>query len=358
MSLTGFHRLRIADRRQETAEAVSLAFEVPEGLRAVFAFRPGQYLTLRCHIGGHEVRRAYSICSAQESGEVRVAVKHVSDGVFSGHASSVLRVGDEIEVMAPEGRFGYRPDGAVCGVYLGVAAGSGITPILSIMASILAVEAGSRFVLLYGNRSTAGILFRSVLEDLKDRYLDRLVVVHALSREAQDIAALNGRLDGAKLRGLLPGLLEARGIAQAFVCGPAEMLDEVPGVLVELGVLAARIQVERFTSTVAHGVRRAAVATADEAAVAVATIIHDGATHDVAVAAGETVLDAALRAGLDLPWSCHGGMCSTCRARVTAGGVRMAVNFSLEAWETEAGYALTCQSHPTTARLVVDYDNI
>ena len=357
MSLTGFHRLRIADRRQETAEAVSLAFEVPERLRAVFAFRPGQYLTLRCDIDGKQVRRAYSICSGAGDGEVRVAIKHVSDGVFSSHANAVLLAGDEIDVMAPEGRFGYRPDGAVCGVYLGVAAGSGITPILSIMASILAVEAASRFVLLYGSRNTAGILFRSVLEDLKDRYLDRLVVVHALSREAQDVAALNGRLDGAKLRALAPGLVDARGIAQAFVCGPAEMLDELPGVLVELGMAAERIQVERFTSSVALGVRLVAAVKADDAAVAIATIIHDGASHDVPMAAGETVLDAALRAGLDLPWSCHGGMCSTCRARVTAGGVRMDANFSLEKWETEAGYALTCQSHPTTARLVVDYDH-
>ena len=352
MSLSQFHRLRISDRRQETAEAVSLAFEVPEGLREVFRFRPGQYLTLRCRIGGEEVRRAYSICSADE---VRVAIKHVPEGVFSGHANTILRAGDEVEVMAPEGRFGHVPDPIVAGVYLGVAAGSGITPILSILSSILAVEAGSRFVLLYGSRNTAGILFRSVLEDLKDRYLDRLVVVHALSREAQDVSALNGRLDGVKLRGLVPGLVEAGAVAQAFVCGPGGMMDEVPGVLAALGVAAARVQVERFAPVGDGGVGVVAV---DEAAVAVATVIHDGASHEVKVAEGETVLDAALRAGLDLPWSCHGGMCSTCRARVTEGAVRMAVNFSLEAWETEAGYALTCQAHPVTARLVVDYDHV
>ena len=352
MSLSLFHRLRISDRRQETAEAVSLAFEVPAGLREVFRFRPGQYLTLRCWIEGQEVRRAYSICSAED---VRVAIKHVPEWVFSGHANTVLQAGDEIEVMAPEGRFGYVADPCVAGVYLGVAAGSGITPILSILSSILATEAGSRFVLLYGSRSTGTILFRSVLEDLKDRYLDRLVVVHVLSREAQDVSALNGRLDGAKLRGLVPGLVEAGAVEQAFVCGPAEMLDEVPGVLAALGVAAARIQVERFAAV---GVGRVRVVTMDAVAVAVATVIHDGASHDVPVAEGETVLDAALRAGLDLPWSCHGGMCSTCRARVTEGGVRMAVNFSLEAWETEAGYALTCQAHPTTSRLVVDFDHI
>ena len=354
MSLSLFHRLRIADRRPETAEAVSLAFEVPESLREVFRFRPGQYLTLRCRIGGEEVRRAYSICSADE---VRVAIKHVPDGVFSGHANTVLQAGDEIEVMAPEGRFGYAPDPAVAGVYLGVAAGSGITPILSIMTAILDGEAGSRFVLLYGSRNTAGILFRSALEDLKDRYLGRLVVVHALSREAQDVAALNGRLDGAKLRALVPGLVGGGRVDQAFVCGPEGMMDEVPGVLAALGVAAERIQVERFTAGAASGVRLVSAKAADEAAVAVATIIHEGASLEVRVAEGETVLDAALRAGLDLPWSCHGGMCSTCRARVIEGGVRMAVNFSLEAWETEAGYALTCQAHPTTSRLVVDYDH-
>ncbi len=349
-----FHTLRIADRRQETDEAVSLAFAIPEALRGDFAFRPGQYLTLRATLGGEEVRRAYSICAGLDDGELRVAVKHVPGGAFSGHANSALRVGDTLEVMPPEGRFGHAPGGGGR-LYLGLAAGSGITPILSILKSVLAREPGSRFILLYGSRSTAQVLFRAELEDLKDRYLDRLTVLHTLSREAQDVAALSGRLDGAKLRALLPGLVEAAAVDQAFVCGPEAMLDELPGVLAELGVAGDRIQVERFTPS---GPRRATAVAQDAPGVAVATIIHEGAQREVPVAEGETVLEAALRAGMDLPWSCHGGMCSTCRARVTEGAVEMAVNFSLEPWETQAGYALTCQARPTTARVVVDYDAV
>jgi ring-1,2-phenylacetyl-CoA epoxidase subunit PaaE len=349
-----FRTLRIADRRQETDEAVSLAFAIPEALREDFAFRPGQYLTLRAVIGGEEVRRAYSICAGVDDGELRVAVKHVPGGAFSGHANSALRVGDTLEVMPPEGRFGHAPGGGGR-LYLGLAAGSGITPILSILKSVLAREPGSRFILLYGSRSTAQVLFRAELEDLKDRYLDRLTVLHTLSREAQDVAALSGRLDGAKLRALLPGLVEAAAVDQAFVCGPEAMLDELPGVLAELGVAGDRIQVERFTPS---GPRRAAAVPQDAPGVAVATIIHEGAQREVPVAEGETVLDAALRAGMDLPWSCHGGMCSTCRARVTEGQVEMAVNFSLEPWEVSAGYVLTCQACPTTARVVVDYDAV
>jgi ring-1,2-phenylacetyl-CoA epoxidase subunit PaaE len=349
-----FHALRIADRRQETDEAVSLAFEIPEALRGDFAFRPGQYLTLRAMLGGEEVRRAYSICAGLDDGELRVAVKHVPGGVFSAHANMALQVGDTVEVMPPEGRFGHAPGGEGR-LYLGLAAGSGITPILSILKSVLAREPGSRFILLYGSRSTAQVLFRGALEDLKDRYLDRLTVVHTLSREAQDVPALNGRLDGPKLRALLPGLVEAAVIDQAFLCGPEAMLDELPGVLAALGVAADRIQMERFTPSAP---RRAVVVAEDAPGVAVATIIHDGARREVPVAEGETVLDAALRAGMDLPWSCHGGMCSTCRARVTEGAVEMAVNFSLEPWEVSAGYVLTCQTRPVLARVVVDYDQV
>ena len=349
-----FHTLRIADRRQETDEAVSLAFEIPMGLREAFAFRPGQYLTLRATLGGEEVRRAYSICAGLDDGELRVAVKHVPGGAFSAHANTALQAGNVLEVMPPEGRFGHDPSGQGR-LYLGLAAGSGITPILSIVKSVLAREPGSRFILLYGSRSTAQVLFRGALEDLKDRYLDRLTVVHTLSREAQDVPALNGRLDGAKLRALLPGLVDTAAIDQAFLCGPEAMLDELPGVLADLGVPEDRIQVERFTPS---GPRRAVVVAQDAPAAAMATIIHDGARREVPVADGETVLDAALRAGMDLPWSCHGGMCSTCRARVTEGQVEMAVNFSLEPWEVSAGYVLTCQARAVTPSVVVDYDQV
>ncbi len=357
MPLT-FVPLRIAEVRQETDDAVSLRFEIPEALRRDFAFRPGQYLTLRTVVDGVDLRRAYSICAGLDDGELRVAIKHVPDGAFSAHANTALHAGDTLEVMPPQGRFGHDPDPTAARLYLGIAAGSGITPILSILKSILSREPASRFVLLYGSRSTARILFRGELEDLKDRALDRLTVVHALSREAQDIAALSGRLGADRLRALLPGLLDPRAIDQAFVCGPAAMLDAVPATLAALGMPAERIQVERFTPASPAPAWRPAPAAATAPPVATATIIHDGASHIVPVAEGETVLDAALRAGLGLPWSCHGGMCSTCRARVTEGTVGMDVNFSLEPWETASGYALTCQAHPTSPHVVVDYDQV
>ncbi len=357
MSLTRFHPLRIADRRQETDDAVSLAFAIPDALRQTFAFRPGQYLTLRVTIGGTEVRRPYSICAGIDDGELRVAIRHVPGGAFSHHANTALTVGDMVEVMPPEGRFGLEP-GASGRLYLGLAAGSGITPVLSILKSVLAREPDSRFILLYGSRSTAGILFRGELEDLKDRFLDRLTVVHTLSREAQDVAALHGRLDGAKLGTLLPGLAAAAAIDQVFICGPTGMAEDLAATLAGMGVPPGRVQVEHFTPATPTGPALALVTPPGAEPAARATIRFEGATQSVPVADGESILDAALRAGIDLPWSCHGGMCSTCRARLTEGTAEMAANFSLEPWETAAGYVLTCQARPTTPRVTVDYDAV
>jgi ring-1,2-phenylacetyl-CoA epoxidase subunit PaaE len=404
----GFHRLRIADLRRETEGAVSLAFAVPADLRETFAFVPGQYLTLRTMLRGEEVRRSYSICAGRDEAELRVAVKHVPGGVFSAYANTVLRTGDVIEVAPPAGRFGaalFDPRGEALGpgatpppsppatgggtegtfppplagvargggpraegrslpgpmeprTHIAIAAGSGITPILSILRSVLAADQASRFVLLYGSRRTADILFREALEDLKDRHLERLSVVHVLSREAQDIAALNGRLDAAKLREVLPTLVRPEAIGHALLCGPAGMIEDAQAVLAALGLPPARIHSERFTAagSVRPTVPPPAVAAA--APHAVATIVHDGATTDVPMMKGERVLDAALRAGLDLPWSCRGGMCSTCRARLLEGQVEMAQNFSLEPWETQAGYVLTCQARPLTPHVRVDYDHV
>jgi ring-1,2-phenylacetyl-CoA epoxidase subunit PaaE len=359
MSGTTFHPLRIAEIRRETADAISIAFEVPETLRPSFAFTPGQYLTLRAKLGDEEVRRSYSICSGADDGELRVGIKHVPDGLFSAHANTALREGETVDVMAPAGRFGVPIDGEAARVHVGIAAGSGITPILSILKTVLAREPNSHFILLYGSRSTAGIMFRETLEDLKDRYLGRLSVIHVLSREEQDIAVLNGRLDAAKLRALLPASVEPAKIDHLFICGPSTMIDELTVEARALGVATDRIHSERFTDAGAP-VRapRPAKIVVNAPAFATATIIHDGKTNIVPIAEGEPVLDAALRAGLDLPWSCRGGMCSTCRARLTEGHVEMTQNFSLEPWELEGGYVLTCQSHPTTPTLVVDYDQV
>ena len=351
-----FHALRIADLVRETADCVSLAFDIPEALRAEFAFRPGQYLTLRTHRDGEELRRAYSICAGLDDGEVRVAIKRADPGGFSDWANTSLRAGDMIDVMPPEGGFGLVTDPAARRTILAIAAGSGITPVLSIIKSLLMREPGSQVILLYGSRSTANIIFRATLEDLKDQFVERFTLIHVLSRETQDIGVLNGRIDAGKLAALLPGLAEADDIDAAFLCGPTDMLNALPAVLQAWGVPEGRIHTERFTPS---GPRRLAVAVAADApAFATATIIYDGQTRVVPVAAGEAVLDAALRAGMDLPWSCRGGMCSTCRARVIVGAVEMTENFSLEKWETDAGYVLSCQAHPVSGAVTLDYDHV
>ena len=354
--MTQFHPLTITELTRETGDCVSLVFAVPPALRASFAFQPGQYLTLRTLRAGEELRRAYSICAGLDDGELRVAIKRGDPGGFSEWANTALAVGDVLEVMPPEGRFGLMPDPAARRTILALAAGSGITPILSIVKSVLAREPQSEVVLIYGSRNTASIIFRAALEDLKDRYLSRLTVIHVLSREAQDIGVLNGRVDAACLRAVLPGLITPAEVDAAFLCGPAAMLEALPEALVALGVSAAHVHTERFTPSGAARAR--AAVPADAPAFATATIIHDGQTREIALAEGEAVLDAAMRAGLDLPWSCRGGMCSTCRAKLVEGTAAMAQNFSLEPWEMEAGFVLTCQAHPTAAHLVVDYDAV
>ncbi|MBC7800181.1 MAG: phenylacetic acid degradation protein, partial [Gemmatimonadaceae bacterium] len=238
-----FHTLHVADIRTETADTISLALAPSAADRAQFAFRPGQYLTLRTRIDGEELRRSYSICSGPDDGELRVAIKRVADGRFSAWAHGALRVGDAMEAMPPAGRFGAQL--ARDGLYLGVAAGSGITPLLSILKSVLTAGAGSRFVLLYGSRATAQIIFRDQLEALKDRFMARLSVVHVLSREQQDLPVLHGRLDGARVLTLLRGLADVPAIDHAFLCGPADMIDGVGAALAGAGLDAGRIHSER-----------------------------------------------------------------------------------------------------------------
>jgi ring-1,2-phenylacetyl-CoA epoxidase subunit PaaE len=353
-----FHPLRIADIRRETPDAVSIALAVPEDLRETFGFACGQYLTLRTNLDGEEVRRSYSICSGLDDGEIRIAVKRVEGGRFSGFALAGLAAGDAIEVMPPMGRFGLMPEPGAARTYAAFAAGSGITPILSIARSVLAREPGSRFFLFYGNRTTGSILFREALEALKDRFLDRLSVFHVLSRETQDVDALNGRLDAAKAALFLRRIVPAASLDHAFVCGPAAMIEAVTGALREAGVPEERVHVERFTP--ADGARAAPPRPIAPAAApaALATVITDGIAAEVPVAEGETVLDAALRAGLDLPFSCRGGMCCTCRAKVAEGAVAMDLNYSLEPWEVAAGFVLTCQARPTTPRVTIDFDHV
>ena len=351
-----FHSLTIADVRRETPDAVSIAFAVPAELASAYAYRPGQYLTLRTRIDGQEVRRSYSICSGPGDGEIRIGVKRVEGGAFSSFANAALQAGQAIDVMTPTGRFGIEAAPDEARIHVGFAAGSGITPILSIARGILAREPQSRVFLFYGNRSMADMLFRDALEDLKDRHLQRLSVFHVLSQEEQDVPVLNGRLDGAKARLLLTYIVPAATVDHVFVCGPQGMSEDVEAAARDLEIPEAQIHVERFVSEFGGRPRPPTAPPVAEAATRTASIVADGKRREVAVRDGEPILDAALRAGMDLPYACRGGMCSTCRARVVEGEVRMDVNYSLEPWELQAGFVLTCQSHPLSERVVVDFD--
>lgn len=353
-----FHRLTIADVRRETPEAVSIAFAVPHELAGAYRFNPGQHLTLRTQIDGAEVRRSYSICTAPDDGELRVAVKRVEGGAFSTLANGAIKPGDEIDVMTPQGRFGVASDPAAARTYVAIVAGSGITPIMSILRTVLTHEPKSRVVLIYGNRTTQSIIFREALEDVKDRFMGRFTVHHVLSREHQEIPVFDGRIDGAKLDTLLRTLPQS-GVDHAFLCGPGGLIEDGKAALLRLGVQPERIHVEYFSTDGSPITTRAkgqdVVADAQEARVDVRL---NGARHSVQVRAGENIVDAGLRAGLEMPYSCRGGMCCTCRAKVTEGEVRMDTNYSLEPWELEAGYVLTCQAHPVTPKVVLDYDQV
>jgi ring-1,2-phenylacetyl-CoA epoxidase subunit PaaE len=359
MSLTPrFHRLAVNDLRRETADAVSLSFAIPQELAGDYSFSPGQYLTLRTMLDGEEVRRSYSICSGPDDGELRIAVKKVDGGAFSNWAAEELKAGDELDVMTPTGRFGVAPAPDEARTYVGFAAGSGITPILSIVKGVLAREPKSRFFLFYGNRTTSAMLFREALEELKDRFIDCLSVFHVISGEEQDIPILHGRLDGEKVRVLLRSLVPAESVDHVFICGPTGMSEEIEATCRDIGIAENRLHVERFVSEFGGKPRPKTVVPPSAPPKAFASLVIDGKRREVPVADGEAILDAALRAGVDLPFACKGGMCSTCRARLVEGRAEMEVNYSLEPWELKAGFVLTCQAKPTTDKVVVDYDHV
>jgi len=351
-----FHPLRVSDVRRETADTVSVAFEVPPELTADYTFEPGQHLTLRIPspVDAGEVRRSYSICSGLDDGELRIAVKNVPGGVFGAYACEQLQAGHVLDVMTPIGRFTTVLDPAAEHSYLGIAAGSGITPVMSLIRSVLMREPKSRFTLVYGNRAQSSVIFREDLEDLKDRYLDRLQVIHVFSREQQGAPLLNGRISGDKLRALGETLLDLTSYDDVFICGPEPMTLDVRDTLADLGLDPTHVHLELFGST-APTAPRVHHETGERRRI---TYVWNGVKTEVAAHPDDTVLEAGEDAGLDLPYSCRGGVCSTCRAKVLEGAVEMDRNYALEPWETEAGYVLTCQSHPTTDELTVDYDAV
>jgi ring-1,2-phenylacetyl-CoA epoxidase subunit PaaE len=358
---THFHKLVVKRVAPDAAGSAAITFEVPPSLAPSFDFKPGQFLTLRVFIDGEELRRSYSICSPHQrfesAGEIDIGIKPVEGGSFSRWAMASLKPGASVEVLPPDGRF--TPRATAARHRVGFAAGSGITPLLSIVATTLANDPQASFTLIYGNQRADTIMFNERLQDLKDRYPARLTLIRLLSRQAQEVPLLQGRLDEAKVNELLRALVPATSIDEAFVCGPEGMIEATERALRAAGVSAERILSERFM--VAGSARMppptalGTLATVQRAAVRLEVVV-DGKTHQLDMATGDKVLDVALDAGLDLPYSCRGGVCCTCRARVLEGRVEMEKNFTLEPWEVEKGFVLTCQARPLSERLVVSYD--
>ncbi|QWF24069.1 phenylacetate-CoA oxygenase/reductase subunit PaaK [Nocardioides sp. LMS-CY] len=351
MSAT-FHALRVAAIDELTDDSVALTFEVPDDLASDFAWLPGQHLNIR---GGDDVRRSYSICTAPSSGRLRIGVKRLPDGAFSSGVLSTLTVGDTLDVMTPAGRFTTTVSPTAARHVVAVAAGSGITPVLSIVTAVLEGEPASSVTLVYVNRTHRSVMFLDEVHDLKDRFASRLQIVHVLSRETSDVELLSGRLDGPRLS----RIVAAFGLAGAddwFLCGPQQMLVSVRSALADLGVPSARVHSELFHADPVERAPVEALTGAPDGAARV-TIRLDGRASSLDLRPDDVpVLEAALRVRADLPFACKGGVCGTCRARLVSGTVAMDANYALEPDEIERGYVLTCQAHPTSEEVVLDYD--
>ena len=360
MSAPRFYELKVKDVRPETADCVSVSFEIPEELRDLFRFQPGQYLTFRKHIEGAEIRRSYSICTSPKEGELRVAIKQVTGGKFSGFANEQLKKGEILEVMSPMGKFSPKETEKRDKQYLAFVAGSGITPVMSIMRHVLESEPHSQFTLVYGNKNRNTIIFREAIEGLKNLYMQRLRVYHVLSRELMDVPLFNGRIDAQKCNDFCDTLIDLKGIDEVFLCGPEEMILSVREQLIQSGMPSPAIHLELFSSPDQPKQQREQwkeTHAKAEGPVSKVSIRLDGVTFEMDLSYnGDNILDAALQHGADLPYACKGGVCSTCRAKIVEGAVDMEVNYALEPDEVAKGFVLTCQSHPKTERVIVDFD--
>jgi ring-1,2-phenylacetyl-CoA epoxidase subunit PaaE len=353
-----FHPLRVSTVDSLTDDAVAVTFDVPPELREAFDFRAGQHLTLRCVLDGVEVRRNYSICSPAGSGELRVGIKRLSGGAFSAYALDTLRPGEVIDVLTPTGHFTvpFAPDRVKH--YAAIAAGSGITPVLSLISTALATEPNSQFTVVYANRMTASVMFLEDLQDLKDRYPDRLMLIHVLSREAQDVELLSGRLDAERLSRLLDVLVPPATVDDWFLCGPFDLVQTARTVLAERGVDRHHVHFELFhVEDAPPPARRPSAGAGGRPATSEVTVILEGRQTTLPIEReGERILDAVLRVRAEAPYACKGGVCGTCRAKLVDGTVEMDRNYALEDDERERGYVLTCQSHPTSDKVTLDYD--
>jgi ring-1,2-phenylacetyl-CoA epoxidase subunit PaaE len=355
ISTNQFFPLAVKDVRWDTAEALLVTFDLPQTLKTVFRFEAGQYLTVRTNIAGAEVRRSYSICAAVQDDVLRVAIKRAPCGLFSNWAFAQLRPGTILEVMPPAGRFG-RSLSAI-GSFVAFAAGSGITPVYSVIKSVLQGDSETQFTLFYGNRTTGAIMLRNELADLKDRFVDRFTLVHILSQERQDSDLLCGRIDGLRCRQLLRHWVSTADVDTAFISGPGSMMTEIKSGLLAAGFLENQIRIERFTSGTTRPRTEASAPPAPELC-HVAAIL-DGNEHHFRMAKrGESILKAGLRHGIDLRYGCQGGVCASCRAHLRSGEVEMEANWALEDYEIARGFILTCQSYPRTDEVVIDFDRV
>lgn len=355
--MSRFYPLTVDKVIRATRDAVVISFAVPVELQKNFHYVQGQHLSLRLALDGTDIRRSYSICSAVQDNELRIAVKHAPGGVFSAWANDSLQAGQLIEVMPPSGHFNVPLNVSNRKHYLAFAAGSGITPLLSIIKTTLYAEPHSRFTLLYGNRASSTVIFKEELEDLKDRYLERFQLVFVMSREQQDIELFNGRINKQKCAEFFKHWLKLENIDTVFICGPASMMNEVAEALQEHGMDKARIKIELFAASIPtqeHKIETRPVVGQHECEV---HFVLDGRERSFILEKNkESILDAGLRQGFDLPYSCKGGVCSTCRAKLLSGEVDMDVNFALEDYEVARGYILTCQSYPVTDKVSLSYD--
>lgn len=356
-----FHSLRVKKVERETDDCVSIEFDVPAELKEIFQFKQGQNLTIKKVFDGEELRRNYSICTSPFDDKLKVAVKKAEEGVFSTWANENLKEGDVLEVLPPTGKFYTELKPSQKKNYVAFAAGSGITPILSIIKTALITEPKSEFTLVYGNRTKNSIIFKEELEALKDKYIDRFRIYHILSRELTEAEINNGRIDVEKLELLFSKLIDIKTADEFFVCGPEEMIFCIKGYLEGRGVESDKIHFELFTvpgqRQTTNGERQSD-RLKDEGPKAKVSVKLDGIMFDFDLAyESESILDAALKQGADLPYACKGGVCTTCKAKLIEGKVSMDVNWGLEPDEVEKGYILTCQSHPQTERIVVDFDS-
>lgn len=356
-----FHPLKVQEVRRETEDTVSVAFDVPAEFVEEYKFKQGQYLTFKMEIDGEEVRRSYSICRSPLDNDLRVAIKKVNGGKFSTFANEHLKAGDVLETMTPMGRFNTVLDPANEKHYVAFAAGSGITPVMAHMRTILQTEPKSSFTLVYGNKSTSSIVFKEEIEDMKDEYMDRLTVYHVLSREQNEIPIFEGRIDEEKCDAFMKYFIDPETIDDVFICGPAPMIDAVRAKCTEAGLGRKQVHFELFASPQQLQQNKEAQETKAERETsgfeAKVKIILDGvATEFTMDSEDDNILDAAMKHGADVPYACKGGVCATCRAKVDQGEVKMDINYGLEPDELERGFVLTCQAHPTSKEVVVNFD--